>query len=840
LTEPDLTIYTFQSSVAAPASGQVIGTPVRLMARAGALESVTVLDQADEPEAGVWISRWFAERYELGVGDTLELEAGFVGDVAFNDTVPGQGENAVAPITAVYQEVWNQEGSAPTGYWAEVPPVVVPRFIRAFGGPTTSLMLADFDVLADSGVTGVVRWRADVRSVPTTLSDLRTVESHYRQLETALVSDDPLALAAAELAAVEGRTAEFLTGYYDMVDRAERAARRVGDPMRSGLTLGLALSLTVMVAVGFFLVERRTSEFRLLASDGDRWIRLSVRVAAQSILPGVVGIGVGMMLGLALVRWFGPAQRWATNEVPWPSVAGILILAVVGTALVAGVVGQSLVSGPEFGSQTRSRTARAVAFLALLGAVALLWIQAGERRSGIDSASLALPVVAFLLSTAVFLAATRALLSRLRPPSARRRPGTLLAWQRISNGARPIGLATMAVGVGFGLVVSSVALVATFDRNLDAKLATQIGATTRWTVSAPLPDDLTLPAQTAWIHHQDTRVAPGGVVTRVVAVEEADFRSAVSWHEEFGLDVDQVAELLRSDVGSAIPAIAIAGEGLPTVGGVGTTRSFPYQVVQRVESLPLAGEFGATLLISADRLNEMGRTRYDRQLEDLEAERDVAVTVARAQAAAAGEEFDEQQFRSSLPSLPIFVPPTDQYRHHLVSMLSDAELEAAIDTQMNVRERISAAGLRADPNLVATRFGYEYVRIVGLVAIAVAIAAVLLYLASRRRTAALSSLMSRSMGVKPVWLLASTGVEVGVMLAIGIAGATLAAPPVIDRLADRFDPLPSVPPGVDAVFGWWTIVGSGLGLVLLAVLSAVVVEWRDMRRPIHEVLRDVR
>ncbi len=839
LEPPTFTLYTLLGKVSSPLLDRAIGTPVRLLAQDGALDSVTVVEQSDQPRSGIWVSRWFAEQFELGIGDPLLFEAGFVGDVAFNDVIPGQGTVEASVVTAIYEELWDEEGSPVGGFWGDVPPELLPRYVGPLGGPSTTLMLVDPVVLADSEVTGVVRWRSAANSTPDTLDGLQSLQSQYRRFETALVADGPLADAMLSLSTTAGRRPQFVTEFYETASRAEQAARRIGDPMRSGLTLGLVLSLSVLVAVGFFVVEQRRSEFRLLASDGDRWFRLGARVAAQSVAPAAIGVGAAVLVGATVVRWFGPAGRWSIDGLPWPSVLATFALAVVGTALVAGLVGQSTVTGPGAAAGTVSRTAGYLAFAGLAITLALLWIQAGERQSGVDTASLALPVVAFLLATSLFDGGLRLLLRVARAPSARDRPGLLLAWRRIAQGARPLRLATMAIGVGFGLVVTSVALVATFDRNLDAKLATQVAGTTRWTVFGTVPDDFALPPRTTWLFNQDTVVSPGGRTTRVVAVDEATFRSALSWHDEFGIDIDEAAELLQADLSGALPAIAIAGEGVPSEGGFGSTQSFPFQVVRRIDSLPLAGEFGATLLVSADRLDALGAARHELLLSGELERRAAELRAEQAKAELAGEVFDQEAHEAALPTLPRFIPPTDRYRRQLVSALTDSELEAAVEPGLSIRDRFSTTGSRADPNLVATRFAYEYVRVVGAVAVAVALAAMALYLVSRRRAAAMSSLMSRSMGIAANRMVASTVIEIAIVVAVGLFGAALAAPPVIRRLASRFDPLPRIPPGVDPVLGWSTIAGLGLLLVLLAAVFAMLIEWRDARRPAHEAVRSV-
>lgn len=790
-------LYTLPGRVSSPVRDQTIATPARLMAQEGAFDQVRVIEQSTDAADGIWISDWFAEQFDLQVGDPLTFGSGSAG---------GFGEVESPVITAVYERLWDENNTPPAEFWRAVAPELIPRYISPIGGPSNTLILVAPEVMASSGVTGVARWRADLASSPQSLDEFRSLQDEYRRFETALVADGPLATAMVNLANAGGAQPQFVTGYYETTTRVERAVGRLGDPMRSGLTLGLVLSLPVLVAAAFFVVEGRRSEFRLLASGGDRWFRIAARFAAQSIAPATIGVGASVLLGAAFVRWYGPNGVFSFAEVDWWAVLAILVLAVAGTSVVAGLVGQSLVGSAADGNQL-PKSAGVVAFIAAGAAAVLLWVQAGEVGANVDTASLALPVIAFLLATSLSIGGLRMVVRHAPSPSARRRPGVLLAWRRVAQGARPLSIAVIAIGLGFGLVLTSVSLVATLDRSLDAKLATQIGGATRWTVAGELPEERTLPAGSTWLHNQDTEVSPGRQRVRVVAVEEATFVSALSWHEEFGIDIDEAARLLRSDVGEALPVLAISGEGVPTRGGFGASQTYPYEVVARVNSLPMAGQFGSTIMVSSDRLDEWARIRFEGALEEA-----------------------------------VFRAPTSRFRHQIISVLSDQELEdelGSLASELNVRERFSTSSQRSDPNLLATRFGYEYLRMVGGVAVVVALAALVLYLSARRRTAVLSSVMSRSIGVRASQIVGSTMLEIGVVVSTAIAGASVVALPVIRRLAARFDPAPDIPPSVGAVLGWSPIFGAGSALVVVAVVLAAIMEWRDLRRPVHEVLRRV-
>ena len=834
-TEADLTLYTLPAG-AESTSGQPIGTPLRIVARAGAQAQVRVLDAADEPDGGLWISDWYAERFGLDIGDDLRVEAGFVGDVAFNDVVPGLGRVERWTITAIYEAIWDEDGDAPDGYWSALPAEILPRYLRPLQAPSTALALADPAVLADSGLTGFARWRTTSTGLPDTLEGLTAHRGAYRAAETALVADGELSRALRSAGAAAGRNPSFSTDLYETVGTATLAADQIDAPMRSTVSLGLALAIGVVGAAGFFVVERRRGEFRLLAGEGDGPFRLGLRVAVQVVLPSVLGAGVAVGLGLLVGRVFGPGSGWAGATVPTVTVVALTAGAVCGIGLVSGVLGARTLTFDRRSSGATGAAIRA-GVAAGLGATAWLWFQTAESAAGrVDLASISLPVAAFVTAGLLALAAIDQILRRVPRPRAHRRPTLLLGVRRVQAGAVPLRLTALAIGIGVGLVITSVTLVATFDRAVDTKLATQIGAETRWSLAASEPTaDLDLPPNTALLAHQDTRVAPGGRPTRVVAIDPADLDGAVSWPSAFGLDPATAAALLAGGDGTFVPAIAIDGEGTPDTGAFGTMQPFPYRVVARAESLPLAGEFGATILISATAVDDLSERYHDELTRTEDALRLEEAQELAAEAAAAGTEFDIEEYLASRPTVP-FIPATERFRTHIVSALGLADLRARLG-DLEPREEFSSVARRNDADLVGVRLGFEFVRVVGAAALLLAFAALTLHIAARRRTAALSSVMARAVGLPPRAIIGGTVVEIATVVAATVGATALIAPIVVARLAERFEPLPDTPPGVTTRYDHLGMISAAIGVVAIASLAAALVERRDLARSPVEVLR---
>ena len=114
-----------------------------------------------------------------------------------------------------------------------------------------------------------------------------------------------------------------------------------------------------------------------------------------------------------------------------------------------------------------------------------------------------------------------------------------------------------------------------------------------------------------------------------------------------------------------------------------------------------------------------------------------------------------------------------------------------------------------------------------------------LYLAGRRRSRALSGVMTMSMGLSNAKAALVTVLEFVVVLSIAIVAAFVAVPLAVRRLSSRFDPAPALPPDVAVSVDWLALVAMALASVSIVGAAVWWVEWRASRRPAGEVLRDV-
>jgi hypothetical protein len=328
-----------------------------------------------------------------------------------------------------------------------------------------------------------------------------------------------------------------------------------------------------------------------------------------------------------------------------------------------------------------------------------------------------------------------------------------------------------------------------------------------------VPSDVELPSGTTVVAFEQTRVSPGDVRVRVVAIEPGTFADAVSWPEEFGLPVEDVVAAVTSSGDRQIPAVALTGEAVPTEGSFGLGQGFPYRVVGRVESVPLATDFGATLLVSAESVDRW-------ELERI---------------------ADSLGLPSTDPAvLDRYRPPTVRYRHQLVSTMAPDDLQS-FASMLGLRWRsVSTSGERStEVDIVAPRLSFDYLGLLGWVSAVASMASLMLYLSGSRRRRALVAVMTRRMGMSRHRSALVTVVEVMLLTAVASVTAVLAAPLLVHRLLPSFDPAPSLPPAPAVDVPASFLVAAVVGVVIVVGLVVWVAEIRWSRRDQGSVLRAV-
>ncbi len=789
---------------------QVAPVQVRLLARPGAIEALEVVAERQSATGGVWISDWLAARADISLGDRLLYSSTLEPEEPAADAAPAGGPTSEFTVIGIYRALWNELGDPPPAYWQDVPDGIVPSYIGPFQLPSFALLVVDEVAIANTGVSGTAEWRARLPAAPKTRIELDRLASQYAGLSAALTVDPELAAALGALTP-EATPPSFDSGLLATATEVATLTQRLDQPIGSVQAAGIAVGIAVMIASGLLAVERRRSEFRLLAGEGDRWGRFTARAVAQLLLPATAGALAGVLLaaGVAAITF----NTWpGLGAVEVRPVLLVTIIGIGAAALTTGFAGQAVLGSGRMGP----RRALWPSALALVVIARFLWIQVGRSRPAgsatVDLTVAALPIVALLAAVMSMLVILEAVAQRSRKNRGSLPAVPLLAWRRVTAESLGARMIVGALGVGIGLVVFATILVATLARSVDVKSAVTVGAETSIELLAHPTADIELPPRTTVIAVQTTRTTPGDGNVTMVAIDPGSFADAVTWPAEMGGSPQQLLDFLATDIGFNLPVAGISGQQVPVIGGFGTFQSSPFQIVARFSSLPLASDRSPTLVVSAKRLD---RFELERIAPGLDLDPDDPEVEA------------------------MFVSPVEKYRPYLVSQAEPAELEAFLESsELVAREIITRDGIRGAVDTVGARFAFDYLRLLGLVGAVASGASLALYLSARRRGRALAQVMTRRMGLTRHRAALVTTLEVAVLSAAAAVTAALLAPRVTQRLIPRFDPTPDVPPqlGVE--------IPAAAPVALVVGIAAVVAivwafEWRAGRVAAGKVLREL-
>lgn len=810
ITSPERFTYTLPGLTATGPPLRPVGPTAVLLGRDDAIEAIEVVEVADEPAGGVWVTTWFAERHGLSVGDLLLFEAGAIVDEQWNDVVQGGGARSVFPIAGTYEPLWSPDpGQVLDDYWSAVPAEVLPRYVRAFNEPNIELMITDEHTLLASGLTGIARWQAPLSSIPTSFDELRRLRTQMRTFEAELVGTGSLSGDLTTMSVSGAGRPRLTTELFDTVAVVDTAAARLEAPLTATQGVGAIIGLLAVAAVGFFFVERRRSEFRLLAAEGEGWPTMSARVAAQLAAPTLLGAGVGIAAALGAAQLLGPADRVEAGAITWPAAGGVTVVSLVLAAIVAGERGTRTLA-PVDRRVARSTTIVLVGLLVL--ATAATRFQVGRTVSSDDGTPdlvvIMFPVLTILSFVVLLLGVLIGLSSRSGALAERLPIEGFLAVRRIGNGSPGLVVVATALGLGTGLLVFSVALSATLDSTVDVKLATEIGGETSVSIIDDLPPDFVAPGPTTVIKTSDTQLSPGGGRARIIAIDPETYAAAVTWPDAFDADLEAVIDALSLPADESLPMVGIDGETVIEAGAFGFSQTLPFRVVERVGAFPGAGETRTSLLVLADAVDEFALRASDFD--------------TREQAAAAGYRL-----------------PTDRYRQRVISQASSSQLTAALDRAgVRYSDVVSRTDREQEPRVVANRTAFGYLSLIGLVAVATALGALALYQSAQRRNRALTGVMTRTMGLPAARAAAVSVIELLSLVIVAVAAGFAAAPLLVSALSERFDPAPSRPPRVPVLVAWVPLLLAAAACVVLLGVVLWVVERSAERRPAGRVVHD--
>jgi hypothetical protein len=765
-----------------------VRAPTRFFSRAGAIESLDIV-QADPMIRGVYVSEDLAERAGAVPGSTLDV------------VIDGAG--AVVDVEGIYRNLWPRAPS----YWDDVPQALVPRFSRVFNYPNVELLIARDSLLLELGLPGLVRWDAPLEVPPRTLDQLTHTVDSYRNIERELVTDAELVAALEQFAGLTEPVPTLDSSLPDALAEVRTAIERIDQPFLAAQAAGLGIGLLVVMAAAAFTARQQAVELRLQLRDGDSPLWLGIIGVGQFATPALVGATLGAAVGLHTAASLVPGGIGEVELVPFVSIAVATLIAV----LIVGAVRAFLAVRftEAVARQTGQVPVGPVLVLAGLGIAG--WVQVGrsDPATGVDPLAVAFPIVALTAFVGSLLLGGRWLIGRSHRAIPTSRPILLFALRRLTAAqAGLLGLAG-ALGVALGMIVFVTLVNNTRTLALESKATTLVGAQSRATLPFPPDDPSRLPSDSTVIRSWSTRLSPGSARIAVVAIDPATFGAVVDLPETFGLTTGEVlAELDQPAENGVLRAIVVGDDPIPARGAVGTNDTYPYEVVSKTRSVPLAISNNRTLLVSATSIEQIGRVRFEADLD---------------------REFGAGTNPSDFESF--YRSPIRNFRTFIVSQSSADNLAAQLaDSEVSVQDIVDRRDLENRVDEQATTWAFGYLRFTGAVAAIAATAATILYVAEQSDKRRVRARMARHVGMPTSVSITSGAIELTVLSGLSLVSGIFGSLLVANRVMTRFDPLGDVRPRIGPEIPWAWLAVVALSVCLSMALIGFTSEWFTARR----------
>ncbi|MBS2936515.1 hypothetical protein KDN32_02025 [Nocardioides sp. J2M5] len=600
---------------------------VRLFAVADPASAVVPTGGAAPTGDGLWLPAPVAAELGVAAGDEVRVRVAGIDDAPKAVAVPVAGTYEVAgdgrtPVSPAGSRLWRElaDEGFPTDSDLET--------LRAH------LAVADLDTVGAlaTAIGDDLLWSAQLAPVADRprLAPMRTTAQEVRDVRQVLAGRRDLDDLPASVRPGLASGIEQVVGDADELAAATRRGTAV--TTRAGLALALVL---VLAATGLALARRRR-EVALAAGTGRHPASTGLLHAVELLPAAVVGGLAGWWLARRLVGLavpgIVPSAAAIRESAVWAvgAVAAGLVVAAGGAAVVAWSGARRLSGHPPARAPWR-----VVLVVAAAAATTGLLTRPAATSDPLGPLDLLVPS---LVVAAVVAVGTRVAYALLRTRAGRgRRPGRTglapwLARRRLGAPDAARELTTTVAATGLGLLVFSVAALASLDDTLADRAAVAVGADTVHRVPAswvldpdapvqaepgelgrpPDPDDVPdarvppLPDGLSTVWRTRPVVGTTGLRLEVMAIDPDSLVDAADWGAPGGPVDDSRALLpdLASD-GGPVPALLVGDVGSldVEVGSVLTldTRFFPVivQVVAAPDAFPGVGAGPATLVVDA-------------------------------------------------------------------------------------------------------------------------------------------------------------------------------------------------------------------------------------------------
>lgn len=802
-----------------------------LYARSDALDALVPADGSPDPASvadgdGVWLPDTVAAELGATVGDAVELELVAPAGATEPAAADEEPQIAAATVAGIYltDDGLPRRADGASVSWDALAPDLPDE--PTVPGRPAALVIASvpavLDLAGDIGETLLVTWDAAWEGP-------RTIE-RGRQAADAVGSlgrrfrdpGDPLGRITKD---ADLPDVVVVSGVDVLADHAEETATQLRPIIESTARGTQLIALGLVIVAAWLHLRRRAGEVALLVGEGLRSITIALLATWEQLSAALLGVGLGWLGGrwvgdrLAATGDIGASALADANRAAWTT-APLVVVGIFVASVVAAWAAEPARAGWA-GRLAAALQWEVLATVVAIAAGAQLVTQDGPALS--SGAALVFPIAAIVAAAGIAarllsLLAGRLGRSRRVPTSPPRHHGWWLARHRLVHALADASTLVVVAAAGAGLLVHSASFATSATSGTDDKVAAIAGARSTlplaWSGDLNggadgFPADLDPAWSVVW-RDSDVSAAPKLVVD-LLAVDGGTFANGAAWRDAFA---DRPLRDLLDDLAAPTPGrigIVVAGSRADRVPDSGTLTigawSAAYTVIERIHAAPGQRDLVPMVMVDAHRFfalipAEDPTTRETLRVDD-----------------------PDGWFRTELWS--------SQAPSELTTALGARGLELTDETVQV--EGIATA--ERTPAIVAFRSAIPYLRAIGIVALALACAALAQHASRRRNAAAAETAMLAQMGVRRSTLRWSA---VGELVLVGLVGGALGVglgAATNTFMVGRMDPLPRVEPGFAALLSWTSVAIAAGAIAAVAAGVALGAHRSALRADVGEVLR---
>jgi putative ABC transport system permease protein len=553
-------------AVTVSGASNAVTVDARPVARSRFGSHLTAIDAVDG--RGVWLPASAAETLQVEPGDTIEL----AGERATKTRLKG----TYAALTAT---------SPLPAFWAPFRKFIVPPTDEPGPGSELQVLLLG-DEPTVGRIAGQMRWRMTASwELPIATRDLTLPEARRSsarilrladRIPTATFTGENALFGGARFFEVAGdRYIERLrptstTALPEITRAASRTVQSITPPVHAVAIIAATVAMLVVAAAGFYCVQKRAVEFRLLVSRGIPTSALGVHAALEALLPAAATCAVALVMARYVLARAGPGPIDSTAfRQAIVNSAALVMLGVIAFSIVVALSAERLLA---FGSR-KLRWRRAYSDVGLAVGVAASFLvmanRATETAQGgrIDVFLVLLPLAAVGLGAALLARYAMHGLKRARAATETAPFPIYIALRRLAGGSNAAVALIAVSAVAVGLLIYTSMVVASANATTHAKSHVFVGSDVSVYANDPnYVPDLGVPATT--VVKVDDMTA-GGRQVDVLGIDPETFAAAAYWDDAFSKSsLEDLVTNLRTRPRNGL-SVVVAG-GSDTIGALTT------------------------------------------------------------------------------------------------------------------------------------------------------------------------------------------------------------------------------------------------------------------------------